>query len=174
MPWTGRCCCLPRVGPTAAIRAPPATLRWSSNEIRRRADMVAGDGAAIKHRVHYSDPLRGGGSNHRRRSPAVRSMADESRPDERPCRAGSDSAVIYHQLSRKRRQTWSSAANINSQVKDPSWASLNTGPGLGIQLQWQDDAPSRNGRLLIPGALSPDGVPGSFSLQRRRRDLDVW
>jgi hypothetical protein len=77
-----------------------------------------------------------------------------------PVGMGSNSAVIYHQRSVDDGQVWSGPENINSQVKNPAWASLNTGPGLGIQLQWQDANPSRNGRLLIPGHHRPPGYRG--------------
>lgn len=77
-----------------------------------------------------------------------------------PVGLGSNSAVIYYQSSQDDGQTWSGPANINSQVKSPTWASLNTGPGLGIQLQWQDSAPSRNGRLLVPAHYRPTAYRG--------------
>jgi hypothetical protein len=73
---------------------------------------------------------------------------------------GSDSAVIYYQRSADNGLTWSDPTNINPQVKDPNWASLNTGPGLGIQLKWQDSEPSRNGRLLIPAHHRPTAYRG--------------
>ncbi|MCA9241814.1 MAG: exo-alpha-sialidase [Planctomycetales bacterium] len=71
-----------------------------------------------------------------------------------------DSSVTFHQRSLDNGLSWSGPANINAQVKDPGWASLNTGPGLGIQLQWQDGAPSRNGRLLIPAHQRPVAYRG--------------
>lgn len=41
------------------------------------------------------------------------------------------------------------------------WRYAEPGPGSGIQLQWQDRDPSRNGRLVIPakrgGSSTPDG-----------------
>ena len=41
------------------------------------------------------------------------------------------------------------------------WRQAEPGPGNGIQLQWQDKKPSRNGRLIIPakrnGSKTPDG-----------------
>ena len=41
------------------------------------------------------------------------------------------------------------------------WRQAEPGPGNGIQLQWQDKKPSRNGRLIIPakrsGSSTPDG-----------------
>jgi sialidase-1 len=77
-----------------------------------------------------------------------------------PVGLGNDSSVIYHQTSADHGVSWSGPANINSQVKEPTWASLNTGPGLGIQLQWQDAAPQRNGRLLIPGHRRPPAYEG--------------
>lgn len=77
-----------------------------------------------------------------------------------PTGLGSDSALIFHQSSADHGQTWSSAVDISSQVKDPSWASINTGPGLGIQLKYQDAVPERNGRILIPGHHRPPAYRG--------------
>ncbi|HEX6961135.1 MAG TPA: exo-alpha-sialidase [Lacipirellula sp.] len=77
-----------------------------------------------------------------------------------PAGLGSNSAVIYYQRSADNGQSWSGPTNINLQVKDPNWASLNTGPGLGIQLKWQDSDPSRNGRLLIPAHHRPTAYRG--------------
>lgn len=77
-----------------------------------------------------------------------------------PVGLGSNSSVVYHQRSTDNGQSWSGPANINGQVKDPSWASLNTGPGRGIQLQWQDGAPDRNGRLLVPAHHRPPSYRG--------------
>ena len=77
-----------------------------------------------------------------------------------PAGLGDDSSVLFHQTSTDNGLTWSGPSNINAQVKDPSWNSLNTGPGVGIQLQWQDSAPERNGRLLIPGHLRPPSYRG--------------
>lgn len=77
-----------------------------------------------------------------------------------PTGLGSDSALIYYQRSSDNGQSWSTPVNISAQVKDPAWASLNTGPGLGIQLKWQDSAPARNGRLLIPAHRRPPAYEG--------------
>ncbi|WP_425398748.1 sialidase family protein [Aeoliella sp.] len=77
-----------------------------------------------------------------------------------PVGLGNNSSVIYYQSSTNNGLTWSGPMDINAQVKDPSWASLNTGPGLGIQLQWQDGAPDRNGRLLIPAHQRPPSYRG--------------
>jgi sialidase-1 len=78
-----------------------------------------------------------------------------------PVGLGSNSAVIYYQTSGDNGVTWSGPLNINAQVKDPSWASLNTGPGMGIQLKWQDSAPARNGRLLMPAHRRPPSYRGT-------------
>lgn len=77
-----------------------------------------------------------------------------------PTGLGDNSSVIYHQVSTDHGANWSGPANINAQVKDPAWGSLNTGPGLGIQLKWQDAAPERNGRLLVPGHQRPPSYRG--------------
>lgn len=77
-----------------------------------------------------------------------------------PAGLNDSSSVTFHQTSLDNGLTWSGPANINAQVKDPNWASLNTGPGLGIQLRWQDGAPGRNGRLLIPAHQRPVAYRG--------------
>lgn len=77
-----------------------------------------------------------------------------------PTGLGSDSALIFHQSSADHGLSWTTSVDISSQVKDPSWASINTGPGLGIQLKYQDSALDRNGRLLIPGHHRPPTYRG--------------
>jgi sialidase-1 len=77
-----------------------------------------------------------------------------------PSGLGDNSSVIFHQSSADNGITWSGPVNINAQVKDASWASLNSGPGLGIQLKWQDNAPSRNGRLIVPAHQRPPSYRG--------------
>ena len=77
-----------------------------------------------------------------------------------PVGLGDNSSVVFHQTSTDHGATWSGPSNINAQVKDPSWASFNTGPGIGIQLKWQDSVPARNGRLLMPGHRRPPAYEG--------------
>lgn len=77
-----------------------------------------------------------------------------------PVGLGDNSSVSFHQSSSDDGVTWSGPTNINVQVKDPSWASLNPGPGIGIQLKWQDSAPSRNGRLIVPAHQRPPSYRG--------------
>lgn len=77
-----------------------------------------------------------------------------------PSGLGDNSSVIFHQSSNNNGVTWSGPVNINAQVKDPSWGSLNPGPGLGIQLKWQDSDPTRNGRLIIPAHQRPPSYRG--------------
>lgn len=77
-----------------------------------------------------------------------------------PTGLGSNSSVTFYQSSNNHGLTWSGPQNINAQVKEPTWASLNTGPGLGIQLRWQDDDPSRNGRLIVPAHYRPNAYRG--------------
>lgn len=72
-----------------------------------------------------------------------------------PVGQGSNSANVFRMVSTDHGATWSSPINITTDVKDPSWASINTGPGLGIQLQWQDADPSRNGRMIVPAHHRP-------------------
>jgi len=78
-----------------------------------------------------------------------------------PAGLGTDTSVAFMRTSTDNGLTWTPAVDLNSQVKDPSWAAFNTGPGIGIQLRYQDAAPERNGRLVIPsqrrlaGAIAP-------------------
>jgi hypothetical protein len=64
---------------------------------------------------------------------------------------GSDSSQTFRQFSTDNGLTWSGPINITAQVKDPNWEMVNTGPGIAIQLRYQDTSPARNGRLVIPG-----------------------
>jgi hypothetical protein len=64
---------------------------------------------------------------------------------------GDDSSQTFHQFSTDSGLTWSWPSNITAQVKNPTWEMINTGPGIAIQLRYQDANPARNGRLVIPG-----------------------
>lgn len=64
---------------------------------------------------------------------------------------GDDSSQTFHQFSNDNGLTWSGPSNITAQVKNPTWEMINTGPGIAIQLRYQDANPARNGRLVIPG-----------------------
>ncbi|MFT5301173.1 MAG: hypothetical protein ACI87E_002332 [Mariniblastus sp.] len=83
-----------------------------------------------------------------------------------PSGLGENSARVFYQTSVDHGATWSGGANgvsslnITPDVKDPAWASINTGPGMGIQLKWQDAAPARNGRLLMPAHQRPASYRG--------------
>ncbi|QPG59731.2 ImpA family metalloprotease [Shewanella eurypsychrophilus] len=48
-------------------------------------------------------------------------------------------------------QTWEEAI-VHQDVKDPTWHSINSGPGIGIQLNWQDNQ-GLNGRLIFPNIV---------------------
>lgn len=75
--------------------------------------------------------------------------------------------VLWRRSSTDNGQTWSD----RKQVVYPDephetgdglyWRYAEPGPGSGIQLQWQDREPSRNGRLLVPakrgGSSTADG-----------------
>ena len=77
-----------------------------------------------------------------------------------PIGLGDNSSVTLLRSSPDHGATWSGPVNLNAQVKDPAWASLNTGPGLGIQLRWQDADPSRNDRLVVPAHHRPTTYRG--------------
>lgn len=65
--------------------------------------------------------------------------------------------ALFYRKSTDDGQTWGSAVNINVQVKDPTWRTLNSGPGNGVQLKNQTAAQGgRNGRLIFP-AIVRDG-----------------
>jgi len=66
-----------------------------------------------------------------------------------PAGLGDNSSVVFLQTSEDNGLTWSGPINLNTQVKNPTWKALNSGPGHGIQLRWQTN-PTRNGRLLAP------------------------
>jgi sialidase-1 len=62
-----------------------------------------------------------------------------------------DPNYLLYRSSTDNGVTWSNAVNISAQVKDPTWRSINAGPGQGIQLQWQTAAQGEhNNRLIIP------------------------
>lgn len=49
-------------------------------------------------------------------------------------------------------QSWEPAVNINAQVKDPTWRTLNSGPGRGVQLRRQAGG-GADGRLIFPAIV---------------------
>ncbi|NOH31673.1 LamG-like jellyroll fold domain-containing protein, partial [Vibrio mediterranei] len=51
-------------------------------------------------------------------------------------------------------ETWQ-APILHPEVKDPTWKTVNAGPGIGIALQSQSNA-SLNGRLLFPSIVKPE------------------
>lgn len=71
-----------------------------------------------------------------------------------PPGTGANSMNTFQRTSVDHGQTWSSPVNITAQIKDPSWQGIVPGPGSGIQLEWQDSAPQRNGRLIVPGSIN--------------------
>ncbi|MEZ9594126.1 exo-alpha-sialidase [Shewanella sp. 10N.261.52.F9] len=70
------------------------------------------------------------------------------------CVAPGDANYLYYRKSTDNGQTWTAAVDITSQVKDPTWRSINPGPGQGIQLQWQTLAQGEhNGRMIFPAIV---------------------
>lgn len=67
-----------------------------------------------------------------------------------------NSSILFMQNSTDNGLTWSAPLDLNSQVKVPTWEALNSGPGIGIQLKYQDSAPTRNGRLVVPSMRRDD------------------
>ncbi|MGS0690382.1 exo-alpha-sialidase [Shewanella sp. 0m-4] len=70
------------------------------------------------------------------------------------CVAPGDANYLYYKKSIDNGLTWSAAVDVTSQVKDPTWRSINPGPGQGIQLQWQTSAQGEhNGRMIFPAIV---------------------
>ncbi|MBI9018537.1 MAG: exo-alpha-sialidase [Phycisphaerae bacterium] len=73
------------------------------------------------------------------------------------------SSVCFHMYSDDNGISWSIPININQQIKDSTWHVVNTGPGIAIQLKYQND-PAKNGRLIMAshnrnGSGSYNGAP---------------
>jgi len=61
---------------------------------------------------------------------------------------------IYYRSSTDNGLTWNTPVDVTSQVKDPTWRSINPGPGQGIQLQWQTASQGEhNGRMIFPAIV---------------------
>ena len=70
------------------------------------------------------------------------------------CVGPNDANYIFYRSSNDNGVTWNAPVDITSQVKDPTWRSINPGPGQGIQLQWQTAAQgSNNGRMIFPAII---------------------
>jgi Neuraminidase (sialidase) len=66
---------------------------------------------------------------------------------------GDDNFLIYR-TSTDNGVTWGTPVDVTSQVKDPTWRSINPGPGQGIQLKWQTTAQgANNGRMIFPAIV---------------------
>ncbi len=64
-----------------------------------------------------------------------------------PAGTGSNSGNHFYTSSTDHGVSWSAPVNITTQIKEPTWKGMVTGPGSGIELKWQTD-PARNGRLV--------------------------
>ena len=74
-----------------------------------------------------------------------------------PLGNGDNSSVNFLRTSLDNGITWSEPVNLNEQIKNSNWYSLNTGPGIGIQLKYQTLAQGdKNGRLILPGLRRTD------------------
>ncbi|GMA15141.1 hypothetical protein E5F05_01590 (plasmid) [Deinococcus metallilatus] len=74
-----------------------------------------------------------------------------------PAGLGDNTSVLFFRKSTDGGATWGTPVNLNAQVKNPTWRSLNPGPGQGAQLRRQTAAQGgHNGRLLFP-AIVRDG-----------------
>ena len=70
------------------------------------------------------------------------------------CVGPNDANYIFYRTSNDNGVTWNPPVNVTAQVKDPTWRSINPGPGQGIELQWQTASQgSHNGRLIFPAII---------------------
>jgi len=70
------------------------------------------------------------------------------------CVGPNDPNYIFYRKSADNGVTWEAPIDVTSQVKDPTWRSINPGPGQGIQLQWQTAIQgNHNGRLIFPAIV---------------------
>lgn len=70
------------------------------------------------------------------------------------CTGPDDPNYLLFKSSTDNGQTWSNTVNVSDEVKDPTWRSINAGPGHGVQLKWQSSAQgSHNGRLIFPAIV---------------------
>lgn len=70
------------------------------------------------------------------------------------CVEPGDPNYLIYRKSTDNGVTWSAAVNVSAQTKDPTWRSINAGPGHGIQLAWQTTAQGEhNGRLIFPSII---------------------
>ncbi len=73
--------------------------------------------------------------------------------------------VVWVRSSTDNGQTWSDRQQVvypdepHESGDGLYWRQAEPGPGNGIQLQWQDQRPSRNGRLIIPAKRSGSSTP---------------
>ncbi|MCG7637757.1 exo-alpha-sialidase [Alteromonas sp. CNT1-28] len=70
------------------------------------------------------------------------------------CIEPDDPNYLIYRKSDDNGVTWGAPVNISAQVKDPTWRSINAGPGHGIQLEWQTSSQGGNsGRLIFPAIV---------------------
>tara|TARA_R110002167_G_scaffold91458_1_gene245980 strand:- start:15186 stop:18110 length:2925 start_codon:yes stop_codon:yes gene_type:complete len=70
------------------------------------------------------------------------------------CVEPGDPNYLFYRSSTNNGVTWSAPVDISSQVKDPTWRSINSGPGQAIQLDWQTAAQGdHNDRLIFPAIV---------------------
>ncbi|MGS0692747.1 ImpA family metalloprotease [Shewanella sp. 30m-9] len=67
------------------------------------------------------------------------------------CAKPSSPNYLVSRRSRDNGQTWEEAI-VHQYTKKTTWHSINSGPGIGIQLKWQAD-PALNGRLIFPNIV---------------------
>ncbi|WP_286263184.1 exo-alpha-sialidase [Thalassotalea atypica] len=70
------------------------------------------------------------------------------------CVGPEDDNFLFYRASTDNGVTWGAPVDVTSQVKDPTWRSINPGPGQGIQLQWQTTGQgNNNGRMIFPAII---------------------
>ena len=94
-------------------------------------------------------------------------ISSETTPHGQNPEADSGHHVVWVRSSTDNGKTWSTRKQViyPDEPHETSdglyWRCAEPGPGIGIQLQWQDENRSRNGRLVVPGwryaSRTPDG-----------------
>ena len=70
------------------------------------------------------------------------------------CVEPGDPNYLFYRSSTDNGATWSDPVDISNQAKDPTWRSINSGPGQAIQLNWQTAAlGDHNNRLIFPAIV---------------------
>ncbi len=70
------------------------------------------------------------------------------------CVEPGDPNLLLYRSSTDNGVTWSAEQDVSRDVKDPTWRSINAGPGQAIQLNWQTEVQgNHNQRLIFPAIV---------------------